>query len=77
MANINMGVDLPDNASGLSIQLLAGTVYWSFEEMTDVDQGFKLPSGKEKIWVHPVQTPTIYLYGDGTVVYQPLTPQTY
>lgn len=76
-ANIDQAITLPAGASGFSLQLTAGTVYWSFTQMTDVDQGFKLSSKKTEVWLHPAQTPLLYLYGSGTVLHQPLAPSAY
>jgi len=76
-AIVDEQITLPDGASGVSLQKLSGTIYWSFERMTGNDQGFKLGNNVENIWLQPTQTPSLYLYGVGTVIHQMLSPQSY
>jgi len=65
-AIVDEQITLPDGASGVSLQKLSGT-----------DQGFKLGNNVENIWLQPTQTPSLYLYGVGTVIHQMLSPQSY
>jgi hypothetical protein len=76
MPNINTYITAADGSSGVRLQLLAGTCDWSFQTLTGTGQGFPLTADAETIWFTN-QSPTIYLYGDGTIVYQFYAPTRY
>jgi len=70
---------VPDGASGILMQNLAANgSYWSFEAMTDVDQGFKFGTDLEKVWFN-AQTENVYLFvhASDTIVYQFVAPVAY
>jgi hypothetical protein len=52
-------LDVPVGASGILIE--GANCYWSFEEMTAADQGWKLTTISETIWFPP-STRKIYLF---------------
>ena len=68
-------ITLPSGASGVVLQ--GDGCYWSLDgEMTGADQGFKLGTSRETVWVIPSQTPVVYCWvpPGSRILFQSIVP---